>query len=307
MQNVRRGSSTLLVSFILIIFCSIATDTTAQDFNNPEAVFLESQGYQLKTKHVMAWMFYNIQMGVLPSEPSEAQMEPIMIQVAEQFMMAPALTLQSINAVAPVNEVAGTNGNTNQQTNGQQEQELQQNSQRSNYAAGPTPNQHSAFDMKATWDRLSPGNQFDFNSAQAHQVKHALAGSTMKQSSNSYSAPSYGGAMGGYTESSLTIHFCPDGTFAWENAGGVSVGNDQIGGYDYGSDQVTGNWDVATAGSYTMITLYSQHPEMMQLGMQGLAPMLIKSIGADYVGITNAEVKGGEDLYRLTPGGARCY
>jgi hypothetical protein len=274
-----------------LTFC---VEINAQDFNNPESVFLESQGHQLKTKHIMAWMLYNIQQGNLTAEPSEAEMESIMMHIAEQFMIEPRQTLETINATSLVASVEGlTGGNTN--------------SKAEQFDSNQKVDSYRSFSMADIWDKLSPGNKFEFDSARANQIKQVLSGSRITQRNNAYSAPSYGGSVGVYSESSLTIHFCSDDTFTWNNSAGVSAGSDNVSAYDYGSDQVTGNWDVATAGTYTFITLYSQHPDMLALGTNGLAPMMVLSIGSDYVSISNADVAGGEDLYRLTSGGANCH
>ena len=272
----------------------------AQDYDNPETIITEAQGYQLKMKHIVAYMGLKMAMNQMPQNPTEAQTEAVAAEAVMVFNANPAATIQQLEAVA---QELGLNGGKGAvPLNGSPPQKAYPTSQPASSSASSIG---GAFNMEAEMAKFGP-NQLDFHSQTANQLRQLLLGTKLTDSSNSFSS-SYGSSH--YSSSSSNIHFCANGTFSWISDAHISV--DTPGAYaNSGSgdpDAVTGYWDVATGGGMTFIMLYSRHPEMLQLNPNGFIPMPVNKFQADLVAVPNQNSKRGEDLYRVNRGQAQCY
>ena len=274
----------------LLLTCSVH----AQDYENPETVVAESQGYQLKMKHVLAYMGMKMAMNQMPQNPTDAQTEAVASEALMVFNTSPAATIQQLDAFAAELGLGGsTVGTTSRPNLG------------SPNTPAPSSNLEGGFNMEAELAKFGP-NQLDFHSNTAAQLKQLLSGTLLVDSSSSFSDSPNGSH---YISSSANIHFCPNGSFTWASEAFVGIDTPGMTGRSGGgpdNDAVTGYWDVATGGGQTFIMLYSRHPEMLQLNPNGFIPMPVNAFQADLVAIPNANAKTGEDLYRVNRGQAQC-
>ncbi len=204
----------IIVSFITILFSAC---NNSQEFQNPERVIQTTNGFQLKEKHLYAYLDKNAgSFGISSILDDPKAMEELKAQLLQDFASMPETFILELNDhYERLNSfnTAGIETGPSIQTQNQSKQNTQNN-------AVLTSNNSDL----AQWQKFLKGSVLVFHTSQHYE--------------------------GMYVQSTQYIHLCPSGTLQIyeSSAGGGSAGGMSINSSDQLRLSTVGNWDVVTQG-----------------------------------------------------------
>lgn len=266
-------------SFVFTIVMLFSFNLSAQyDFQDMTQVLASKDGQKLTMLHATVYVNFMKSTGDIPNRPSPTQIATQINDLVQSFQMMPTATVgivenyaalypATLTPLTPTSTAAAPRTKTVSHTGGK-----------------------SAVEQRC--DQKQPGHGMLFNTSETAQVKRLLNGAVASRSKSSFSGGEY--YVG--TNATITIEFCPNGTFTWTNSSDISAGGG--GGLSADSSTSRGEWDIATYNGHYLLVMYM--PEMMQEVGTDLVPVPIEGIGHDYLSAF-------EENFRLTANSASCW